>query len=1031
MPESPSFLPCVLLIQSKLCLYRGILLIHRVTILYLFKVLSLLLSTVFQISNGDYLGVFYPNATGDLNCGGYMEYQGNIGNLTAWGEDVGYDGFVAGQEFVWKIWDASANMEYVAYPTYDQSGAFPNTGQFAINGMSSLASLTANSVIVPWNYTFTSGNHTVLLDDSLVANINGAPLEIGDYVGVFFYDSTTLVCGGYSVWTGSTTSLSAWADDPQTSIKDGFSVGDEFVWKIWDASDDMEYFASAVYKSSPMPNQEFFEVNGMSGLDSLTVNLPWSVTITSTNHTILLPETGDFMINSTPVDYGDFIGVFYDSLGTLVCGGFAIWEGITSSVTAWGEDQGNDGFVTGDLFVWKIFDVSEGIEYFATPTYMMTSMPDQGIFAVNGMSGLESLSAQVSLVPWEFTISSTNHQILLPDFATYTIGGMPIEMGDYIGVFYDSVGTQVCAGYQVWQGISTSLAAWADESQTSEIEGFQTGDVFYWKIWDASEDTVYVAAATYMQPPTMPNTGTFVVNGMSGISILQSVEVQVPWDFTITATNHSILVPTTAQVFIDTNAIELGDYIGVFYDSLGTDACAGYGEWTGATTAITAWGEDQGNDGFVTDEVFKWKIWDASEDTVYEAFATYSTFMPNQEKFAVNGMSSIEILETLPPFYIHELPLFGGWGIYSTYVIPFEPNIDSVFADIVSNVEIVKDGLGAIYWPQFNLNMIGDINVFNGYQIKTTVADTLVIVGDLVIPEQTPMSLPSGWSIFSYLRTSPAPIVDLLSPIVSSIDIVKDGLGAIYWPGFGLDMIGNMIPGYGYQMKLTSSQILTYPANTNAPAKSFTVNSQPVYFGKAKNTGNNMSLAILESAWPIDFSPNYDAEVAVYAPTGVLVGSASLQQGLVVVSIWGNDDLTNEADGMLDNEAILIKYWDSEKGECNINVSEWEQGSEKYEKNAINVVANVVVDQEVIIGQNYPNPFAQTTEIDIFLPKAGDLMLSILDGTGRVVMEEKRVNLASGATTIRFSSEGLSSGAYFYRIENETFTVTRSMQVVR
>jgi hypothetical protein len=42
---------------------------------------------------------------------------------------------------------------------------------------------------------------------------------------------------------------------------------------------------------------------------------------------------------------------------------------------------------------------------------------------------------------------------------------------------------------------------------------------------------------------------------------------------------------------------------------------------------------------------------------------------------------------------------------------------------------------------------------------------------------------------------------------------MKDGDGNAYWPEYGVNQIGNMTPGKGYQMKAGASFTYTYPAN--------------------------------------------------------------------------------------------------------------------------------------------------------------------------------------------------------------------------
>ena len=180
----------------------------------------------------------------------------------------------------------------------------------------------------------------------------------------------------------------------------------------------------------------------------------------------------------------------------------------------------------------------------------------------------------------------------------------------------------------------------------------------------------------------------------TSIEITEPTNLNFPdWSSTITSTNHTILIQEATPITINGIQIESGDYIGVFYDSLGILACGGYQIWDGASTTITAWGEDIGNDGFIVGEEFKWKIWDASENVEYIANATYMPVPPmtDQGFFAVNGLSGISSLTASESQEI-SLPL--GWSLFSTYINPFDSSIDSIFNEIVSNVEIVKNYLG-------------------------------------------------------------------------------------------------------------------------------------------------------------------------------------------------------------------------------------------------------------------------------------------------------------------------------------------------
>ncbi|MCX6256625.1 MAG: putative Ig domain-containing protein, partial [Bacteroidia bacterium] len=63
-----------------------------------------------------------------------------------------------------------------------------------------------------------------------------------------------------------------------------------------------------------------------------------------------------------------------------------------------------------------------------------------------------------------------------------------------------------------------------------------------------------------------------------------------------------------------------------------------------------------------------------------------------------------------------------SWGIFSTYIIPTNPAISSVFFPISDALVICKDGTGNVYWPQYGVNQIGNMTIGKGYQINDGVS---------------------------------------------------------------------------------------------------------------------------------------------------------------------------------------------------------------------------------------------------------------------------------------------------------------------
>ncbi|MCF8372213.1 MAG: hypothetical protein K9H64_11365 [Bacteroidales bacterium] len=289
------------------------------------------------------------------------------------------------------------------------------------------------------------------------------------------------------------------------------------------------------------------------------------------------------------------------------------------------------------------------------------------------------------------------------------------------------------------------------------------------------------------------------------------------WNYTNTGNSHVILIPDTIPVTIDGIQVAAGDYIGVFYDSLGTLACAGYQQWTGQTTSVTAWGDDASTttpDGFAPGEAFIWKIWRLSDFNEFNATATYMQppVMLNTGFYISYGMSGLTSLQGYTMQY-QNISLPQGWSYFSSYIIPVEASMDSLCAPFVSEVLIAKDGNGNTYWPLFGLNLIGDISIGQGYQVKLASAQTMIVAGQAVQPQNIPITLVQSWSLLGYLRQNPGPITAMLSSVVTQLIIVKNGDGQLYWPQWGLNDIVNMMPGKGYQIKMSSQQTFTYPAN--------------------------------------------------------------------------------------------------------------------------------------------------------------------------------------------------------------------------
>ncbi|MEN0048193.1 MAG: T9SS type A sorting domain-containing protein, partial [Bacteroidota bacterium] len=86
---------------------------------------------------------------------------------------------------------------------------------------------------------------------------------------------------------------------------------------------------------------------------------------------------------------------------------------------------------------------------------------------------------------------------------------------------------------------------------------------------------------------------------------------------------------------------------------------------------------------------------------------------------------------------------------------------------------------------------------------------------------------------------------------------------------------------------------------------------------------------------------------------------------------------------------------------------------------------------ESIQLRNQPNPFAQSTSIQFYLPTSTQATLRVLDMNGRVVFVQS-AQYEAGWNTIELNdTRNWADGIYFYRIETAEQVVTKSMMMLR
>ena len=71
------------------------------------------------------------------------------------------------------------------------------------------------------------------------------------------------------------------------------------------------------------------------------------------------------------------------------------------------------------------------------------------------------------------------------------------------------------------------------------------------------------------------------------------------------------------------------------------------------------------------------------------------------------------------------------------------------------------------------------------------------------------IELPAGWGLYStFISPEDGSLETVLSGVVDDLVIMKDETGSVYWPLLGMNFIGSLTDGEGYQIKMGAGNLL-------------------------------------------------------------------------------------------------------------------------------------------------------------------------------------------------------------------------------
>ncbi len=166
----------------------------------------------------------------------------------------------------------------------------------------------------------------------------------------------------------------------------------------------------------------------------------------------------------------------------------------------------------------------------------------------------------------------------------------------------------------------------------------------------------------------------------------------------------------------------------------------------------------------------------------------------------------ITTLATIVPTLTQTIELSAGWNLISIYVVPENATIESIFATIMIDVDIIKNADG-FYKPgqPAALQSLTEMRAGYGYLVKMNTVATLQVQG--AIAENVSVALKQGWNMIGHPYEQSKTTTATLAPIWNNTVQIKNFDGFLNQTSGTLN---TMDAGKGYYIFMENAGIINF-----------------------------------------------------------------------------------------------------------------------------------------------------------------------------------------------------------------------------
>jgi hypothetical protein len=346
-------------------------------------------------------------------------------------------------------------------------------------------------------------------------------------------------------------------------------------------------------------------------------------------------------------------------------------------------------------------------------------------------------------------------------------GSLDLDDGDYLGAFYEAEGELVCGGLLIWNSNTENqlIVVWGNDANSATIDGFASGDQIIWKSKDISSDVELNLHPIY----TIGN-NTYMVNAAYIIS---------DW----------IIDP------------EFG-CMNLAYQEYATTALVDDGSCSVLWSTLYAQQADELSQANTQIDELSTNIFDLNNTlstTILSMQSDYDDIVLDYQGQLFDLETSLtDSLEGIHAYYITEIAaLNSSWGLEVTDLELDLSVLNQGLADSITSYELQLTTLTNLMNEEV-ASLESDIISLQANNSDLT--ENLAYHSAAIYTD-----LNEGWNMIGFPLQEEMDAAASLEVLGDAIHLIKNNNAAVYWPEFGFNSLGTLVPGQGYQVRMYES----------------------------------------------------------------------------------------------------------------------------------------------------------------------------------------------------------------------------------